>query len=216
MGIPTRVGEIISIPKKIKDAGPVDSHHAPEWKERQRSRMEGLRSRLLMWRLSPESMRDDLENIYVLLFRFVGNGFQLALWTRESVVLVPDPIFFAPWSVLLDRGEPCDSCQDTPRVVVLCFLGPTPDHKQVYRKGDLVETTKYWMLQELEWEDRQKNRAEEHGTNHDTTKLRRDDDGGPKRGALYGSHRKVFPYRVKVCFYCVTSLAVLSRGSAVG
>ena len=47
-------------------------------------------------------MRDDLENIHVLLFRFLGNGFQLALcsvsWlaTREFVVVVPDPIGFAP------------------------------------------------------------------------------------------------------------------------
>ena len=78
---------------------------APEWKDRQRSRMEGLRSRLLMWRLSPESMRDDLENIYMLLFMYVGNGFQLApcnvswLATRESVVLVPDLIVFTSWSV---------------------------------------------------------------------------------------------------------------------
>ena len=53
-------------------------------------------------------MREDLENIYMLLFRFVGNGFQLALcnvgWlaNQESVVLVPDPIVFVvgaarPW-----------------------------------------------------------------------------------------------------------------------
>ena len=62
--------------------------------------MEGLRSRLLMCRFSPESMRDDLENINMLLFRFVGNGFQLALCnvscleTWESAVLVPDPIVF--------------------------------------------------------------------------------------------------------------------------
>ena len=72
------------------------------------------------------------------------------------------------------------------------------------------------MLQELEWEDSQKSRAEEHATNKDTIKLRRDDGGGPKRGALYGSHNTVLPYRVKVCFYCVTSLAVLSSGSTVG
>ena len=64
-------------------------------------------------------MRDALEGINMLLFRFVGNGFQLALWsvgrlaTQKFFVLVPDPIVFAPWSVLLDRGEPCDSCQDT-------------------------------------------------------------------------------------------------------
>ena len=72
------------------------------------------------------------------------------------------------------------------------------------------------MLQELEWEDSQKNRTKEHATNHDTIKLRRDDDGGSKRGALYGSHNTVLPYRVKMCFYCVTSLAVLSSESAVG
>ena len=66
----------------------------------------------------------EVENIYTLLFRFVGNG-QLALRsvgclvTQESVVLVPDPIVFAPWSVLLDRGEPCDSWQDTPHEATL-------------------------------------------------------------------------------------------------
>ena len=53
-------------------------------------------------------LRDDLENIYMLLFRFLGNGFRLALcnvgWlvTQKFVVLVPDPIVYAPWSVLLD------------------------------------------------------------------------------------------------------------------
>ena len=88
-----------------------------------------------MWRLSPEPMRDDLENIYMLLFRFVGNGFQLALcnvsWlvSREFVVLVPDPIVFAPWSVLLGRGELCDSCQDTAHAAVLCFCYPMTFHK---------------------------------------------------------------------------------------
>ena len=77
--------------------------------------------------------------------------------------------------------------------------------------GDLVETTKSGS-----GEDSQKCRAEEHATNHETIKLRRDDDGGRKRGALRGSHCAVLPCRVKVCFYCVTSLAVLSSGSAVG
>ena len=79
-------------------------------------------------------MRDGFENIYMLLFRFLGNGFRLALcsvsWlaTRESVVLVPDPIGFAPWPVLFGRGEPCDSCQDTPHVVVFCFSCPMTCH----------------------------------------------------------------------------------------
>ena len=61
-------------------------------------------------------LRDDLENIYALLFRFLGFGFRLAMsnmdWhvTRKFVILVPDPIAFAPWPVLLNPGEPCDSC----------------------------------------------------------------------------------------------------------
>ena len=37
MGIQTSGGEIIGILKKIKDANPADSHHAPEWKERQKN-----------------------------------------------------------------------------------------------------------------------------------------------------------------------------------
>ena len=57
---------------------------------------------------------------------------------------------FEPWSVLLDRGEPWDSCQDTPHVVVLCFFCPMTHHRST------------GMLKELEWEDSQKSRAEEH------------------------------------------------------
>ena len=111
------------------------SHHAPEWKE-QKSRMEGLRSRLLLWRSSPQWMRDDVENINVLLFRFVGKGFQLALcsvsWltTRESVDLVPDPTTSAPWSVLLDRGEPCDSCRDTSPKAAFLRIGKSDVNQQ--------------------------------------------------------------------------------------
>ena len=103
-----------------------------EWEERQKSTVKKLRSRLLLWRSSPPSMREDLENIYVLLFRFVGNPFQLALcsvgWltTREFVILVPDPVIFAPWSVLLDRGEPCDSSQDTPHEAASACLPSQP------------------------------------------------------------------------------------------
>ena len=64
-------------------------------------------------------LRDDLENIYALLFRFLGFGFWLAMsnvgWhvTQKFVILVPDPIAFAPWPVLLDPGELCDICQHT-------------------------------------------------------------------------------------------------------
>ena len=133
MGIQTRGCEIIGILKKLKDTDPADSHHAPEWKERQKSRVEGPRSRLLLWRSSPQSMREDLENIHMLL-GFVGNGFQLALcnvsWVaiREFVVLVPNSIVFAPWSVLTDRGESCDSCQDTPHEAAsACSLSQTSE-----------------------------------------------------------------------------------------
>ena len=49
-------------------------------------------------------LRDDLEEVYGLLFRFFGQKF---------VIVVPDPIGFAPWRVLLDPGELCDICQHT-------------------------------------------------------------------------------------------------------
>ena len=61
-------------------------------------------------------LRDDLEEVYALLFRFLGYGFRLAMsnvgWlvTQKFVILVPDPIGFAPWWVLLGPGELCDSC----------------------------------------------------------------------------------------------------------
>ena len=81
-------------------------------------------------------MRDDPENIYMLLFRFVGKGFQLALcnvsWlaTQESVVLVHDPIVFAPWSVFLDRGEHCDSCQGISDEAVFLRIGESDVYRQ--------------------------------------------------------------------------------------
>ena len=114
-----------------------------EWEEkRQKSRMEGPRRRLLMWRSSPESMRDDLENINMLLFRFLGNGFRLALcnmsWlaTQESVVLVPGRFGFAPWFALFDRGEPCGQLsRHATRCGVVFLLSHDPS--QVQRKGDL-------------------------------------------------------------------------------
>ena len=85
-------------------------------------------------------MFDDLENIYMRLFRFVGNGFRLALCnvcklsTRKFVVLVPDRIVFAPWSVLLDRAAGFVSLANTPPLdVVLCSLlahAPSQVHQQ--------------------------------------------------------------------------------------
>ena len=72
-------------------------------------------------------LRDYLENIYALLFPFLGFGFQLAMsnagWhvTQKFVILVPDPIAFAPWPVLLDPGEPCDICQHASSSASLCW-----------------------------------------------------------------------------------------------
>ena len=57
-------------------------------------------------------LRDDLEEVYALLFWFLGFGFRLAMsnvgWhvTQKFVILVPDPVLF-------DSGEPCDICQYT-------------------------------------------------------------------------------------------------------
>ena len=60
--------------------------------------------------------RDDLEEFHALVFRFLRYGFRLGMsnvgWlvTQKFVILVPDSIGFAPWSVLLEPGERCDSC----------------------------------------------------------------------------------------------------------
>ena len=44
--------------------------------------------------------------------------------TRESVVLVPDPIVSAVFGAVRPRRALCDSCQDTAHVVVSCFSCP--------------------------------------------------------------------------------------------
>ena len=84
--------------------------------------------------------------------------------TREFVILVPDPIISAPWSVLPDRGEPYNSrhatrsrspraCKSdvyqpiarrdspTPRCGVVSPLSHAPS--QAHRDGDLVDTKRY-------------------------------------------------------------------------
>ena len=64
-------------------------------------------------------LRDDLENIYALLFRFVGYGFRLAMsnmgWlvTQKFVILVPDPIPALQLSLFQDTA-------DCPPFVLLC------------------------------------------------------------------------------------------------
>ena len=89
-------------------------------------------------------LRDDLENIYSLLFRFLGFGFRLAMstvgWhvTQKFVILVPDPIAFAPRPALLDPGEPCDICQYTSFRPPIAGLSVAPWNKD--DMGDGVPT----------------------------------------------------------------------------
>ena len=93
-------------------------------------------------------LRDDLEEVYALLFRFLGFGFRLAMsnvgWhvTQQFVILVPDPIAFAPRPALLDEGEPCDICQYTsfrPRVCS-CVTLPSQVHRRQKQVSDSVST----------------------------------------------------------------------------
>ena len=82
-------------------------------------------------------LRDDLENIFALLFRFLGFGFRLA---RDAEVrhsgarshrLPPRP-------ALLDEGEPCDICQYTSFRPLFAGLFVTPRNKD--DMGDGVPT----------------------------------------------------------------------------
>ena len=132
MGIQTSGCEIVDILKKFKDADPADSHHASLFA----AKKQHTNTVTSEWRSSPQSMREDLENIYALFFWFLGNGFQLALCnvgglaTWKFVVLVADPIVFAPWSVLLERGELGDSCQDAPHEAACASLPSQADKKR--------------------------------------------------------------------------------------
>ena len=137
MEIQTSGGEIIGILKKIKDAVPADSHHAPVWKERQRSRMEGqIVDVEVISRIDEGRLGEHLHAaLPVRPEQLPAGALQHVSWlaTRESVVLVPYPIGFAPWSVLFGRGEPCDNCQDTAHVVVFCFSCAMICHKSTGR-----------------------------------------------------------------------------------
>ena len=67
-------------------------------------------------RLADGDHRDELRRGEAEEKEEVATETESATW--EFVVLVPDPIVSAPWSVLFGRGEPSDSCQDTAHVVV--------------------------------------------------------------------------------------------------
>ena len=93
-------------------------------------------------------LRDDLEEVYALLFWFLGFGFRLAMsnvgWhvTQQFVILVPDPIAFAPRPALLDPGELYDICQYTsfrPRVCS-CVTLPSQVHRRQKQLSDFVST----------------------------------------------------------------------------
>ena len=202
IGIRTSGGEIIGILKKIKDADPADSHHVSEWKECQKSRMEGLRSRLLLWRSSPQWMRDDLENIYMKSNMYVGNGTQLALcnvgWltAREFVFLVPGPIVFAPLSVLFGRGEPCVTAVKTRHALWCCVsLVPRPTTSLPEWR---TRRDKHVRLPSTgcsrRWSGRTARRTEPRNTRPTTTpsSCGATTMAGP-RGALHGSHNTVVP-----------------------
>ena len=66
-----------------------------------------------------QSSETDLEEVYALLFRVLGNGFRQSLcnvgWLvmQKFIILVPDPIVYAPWSVLLDCTASFVYCQHT-------------------------------------------------------------------------------------------------------
>ena len=83
-------------------------------------------------------LRDDLEEVYALLFRFLGFGFRLAMsnvgWhvTQKFVILVPDPIAFAPRLALLDPGEPYDICQYTSFRPPIAGLSVAPWNKDAH------------------------------------------------------------------------------------
>ena len=67
---------------------------------------DGDRSTSLSFLSCGALQSDEIIGILKVLFRYVGNGTRLALtsmdWldTREAVILVPDPIAFAPLQAL--------------------------------------------------------------------------------------------------------------------
>ena len=85
-------------------------------------------------------LRDDLDEVYALLFRFLGNGFRMALcsvgWltTQKFAILVPDPIVFAPWSALLD----CTASFESPVNTHLTML-PSQGGQQRTSKSDVYQ-----------------------------------------------------------------------------
>ena len=65
----------------------------------------------------------------------MSNGWHV---TQKFVILVPDPIGFAPWPVLVDPGEPCDICQHSSSRPLFAKLLVTPRNKD--DMGDGVPT----------------------------------------------------------------------------
>ena len=121
MGIQTSSCDIVGVLKKLKDTDPADSHYAPEWKRAPEEQIRGTQEQIVA--VEVISMIDEGrlgEHLHAALpvrrERLPAGALQRGLaYDQESVV-------FAPWSVLLDRGEPCDSCQDAPHEAAsACF-----------------------------------------------------------------------------------------------
>ena len=128
-------------------------------------------------------LRDDLEEVYALLFRFLGYGFRLAMsnvgWlvTQKFVILVPDPTGLGPWSVLLGPGEPCDSCCRSECGLLSSFWRfpfvpspiTSPSAAEAARGGEregrlrldeeVLDAPKSCGSQSSEWEERKKSRV---------------------------------------------------------
>ena len=144
-------------------------------------------------------MRDDLENIYMLVFGFVGNGFQLAL-CNVSWLATGSPSFPCPIPSSSHRGPCCSTEASLVTAVKTRHTKPQARVSRVKRprtglsQGKLAPSVhgacwrKVKMIQEALSHapspvHRQGDLGDEvDGMQGDTIKLRRDDDGSRKRG----------------------------------
>ena len=79
---------------------------------------------------------------------------------------VSNPIGFARKSVLLDRGELCDSCQYTPHAVMFCFFCPMTYHKST---SGAISSRQRSAGCSRSWSGRTARRAEPRNTRPTTT-----------------------------------------------
>ena len=77
-------------------------------------------------------LKDDLENIYAVLFRFLGYGFWLVV---SNVGWLATPSSSRRGRLLLDRGEPCDICQHSSYLATLCVGFFVDEHRRHWAHG---------------------------------------------------------------------------------